>query len=582
MLSSIIKQVKLQKHWIIVASLLFAVFVSLVSVISFYYYDKIYPGVRIAGISVENKTTSEATKLIKEKTSAPKNIVLKYEDRLFPISLSDIEFSYDYENTIQNAYSLNRPGGKPNIINIADSYFTKANIPLSFNISKALLNKHISIIADEIATQPIYPSLALVGNEVVVTNGQEGVDVDVTALQEILINKLKLSGFSNTEIAIISVNPVLTTEEIETYRQRGEKLVGKEMLLNFEREVFKYNDNDLLKLVGSRNNYSDIEIDKLITNLKSQIERDPTNPVFIYESGIVREFSPAKDGIVINSINLKEQVISTLSAFDVKDSIEIDIPTSRTKPDISTEDVNDLGIKELIGKGTSTFRGSISSRIHNIGVASKKFNGVLVPPGETLSFNGILGDVSELTGYKQAYIIRDGKTVLGDGGGVCQVSTTLFRAALDAGLPIVERRSHSYRVTYYEQGSPPGLDATVYAPTTNLKIQNDTPNHILIQTTYNPIAATLEFEIYGTSDGRVSTISKPIITSQSPPPEDHYQDDPNLPEGVIEQIDWSAWGAKVQFNYEVIRNGEMIQKKTFYSNYRPWQAKFLRGTGPAI
>ncbi len=169
---------------------------------------------------------------------------------------------------------------------------------------------------------------------------------------------------------------------------------------------------------------------------------------------------------------------------------------------------------------------------------------------------------------------------MGDGGGVCQVSTTFFRAILNAGLPIIERRAHSYRVSYYEQGSSPGLDANVYDPTTDLKFKNDTPGYLLIQTLIDSASSTLIFEIYGTSDGRVTTISKPVVTDITPPSEDLYIDDPTLPQGEIKQIDWKAWGAKVWFNYIVERGEETIYQKTFYSNYRPWQAVYLRGTGP--
>jgi vancomycin resistance protein YoaR len=173
----------------------------------------------------------------------------------------------------------------------------------------------------------------------------------------------------------------------------------------------------------------------------------------------------------------------------------------------------------------------------------------------------------------------DGKTVLGDGGGVCQVSTTLFRAVLSAGLPVVERRAHAYRVGYYEQGFGPGLDATVYSPTTDFKFKNNTDAYLLIQTEIDLNNLALTFEIYGTDDGRIATTSKPVITSQSSPAEDLYVDDPTLKAGVIKQIEHRAYGAKVIFDYKVIRNGEELINQKFVSNYRSWQAVYLRGTG---
>jgi len=169
---------------------------------------------------------------------------------------------------------------------------------------------------------------------------------------------------------------------------------------------------------------------------------------------------------------------------------------------------------------------------------------------------------------------------LGDGGGVCQVSTTLFRALLDAGLPITERQAHAYRVGYYEQDSPPGIDATVYSPSPDLKFRNDTGNSILIVARANPKNYSLVFELYGTSDGRVATISKPVVTNVVPAPEDLYQDDPTLPTGTVKQIDFKAAGAKVTFKYKVTRNGETLSDRTFTSNYRPWQAIYLRGIAP--
>ncbi|KKT64866.1 MAG: VanW family protein [Candidatus Collierbacteria bacterium GW2011_GWC2_44_30] len=145
-------------------------------------------------------------------------------------------------------------------------------------------------------------------------------------------------------------------------------------------------------------------------------------------------------------------------------------------------------------------------------------------------------------------------------------------------MPITERKAHAYRVGYYEQDSPPGIDATVYYPTADLKFLNDTGHYILIQETVDTKNLSMQVDIYGTSDGRKATISKPQISNQTPPPATMYVDDPTLPLGSMKQIDWSAWGAKVVFNYSVERGGETIYEKTFVSNYQPWQAIYLKGT----
>ena len=217
--------------------------------------------------------------------------------------------------------------------------------------------------------------------------------------------------------------------------------------------------------------------------------------------------------------------------------------------------------------------------MHNVGLSASRISGTLVAPGETFSFNNVVGEVTEATGYSQAYVIKSGRTVLDDGGGVCQTSTTLFRAVMEAGLPVVERRAHSYRVGYYEQNAKVGLDATVFSPTTDFKFVNDTPAHILVQSIVDSANRRLTIEIYGTSDGRKGQVVNHTVWDQTPPPPDVYQDDPSVPSGQVKQVDWSAWGAKVKFDYVVKRGGETIYSKTFYQVYQPWRAVFLRGTG---
>ena len=195
-----------------------------------------------------------------------------------------------------------------------------------------------------------------------------------------------------------------------------------------------------------------------------------------------------------------------------------------------------------------------------------------------MSFNQLIGDISALTGYQQAYIIQNGKTVLGDGGGICQVSTTLFRAAINTGLPILNRTAHAYRVSYYENDSGPGFDATVFSPSVDLKIKNDTPAAVLIQTEVDEVNKLVYFKLYGKKDNRKVEISKAEVWDVSPPPEASYEDDPTLQRGITKQVDFAAWGAKARFNYKVTYPNKEVKDEIFYSVYRPWKAVFLVGT----
>jgi vancomycin resistance protein YoaR len=313
----------------------------------------------------------------------------------------------------------------------------------------------------------------------------------------------------------------------------------------------------------------------------AKVNVPPENALFEFNQGKVTQFKPATPGKRLNKAVAQAQIERLFPEIPYANTpiFRIHLPVDHIQPDVATDETNNFGIRERIGTGYSQFSGSIPGRIHNIVLSAKKMHGVLVPPGEVISYNKLMGDISQATGWKTAYIIKDGRTVLGDGGGVCQGSTTLFRAALNAGLPIVERQPHAYRVHFYEDGGfKPGLDATVFAPSVDLKIQNDTPGHILIQAYADLNNFTLTVDLYGTSDGRKADILNHQILSQTPPPPPLYIDDPTLPKGVTKQVDWSAWGAKTVFTYKVIRGKEVLQNRQFVSNFRPWQAVYLVGT----
>ncbi len=182
----------------------------------------------------------------------------------------------------------------------------------------------------------------------------------------------------------------------------------------------------------------------------------------------------------------------------------IDLIVDYVEPGLTLAKFEKLNIKDLLADGESDFAGSSSSRIHNITVAAARYNGLLIPPGKTFSFNELLGEVSAKSGYLPELVIKNKKIVPEYGGGICQVSSTLYKAALKAGLEIVERRGHSVTIRYY---SPQGLDATIYPGVVDLKFKNDTNEYILIQSKIE--GTKLTFEIYGENDGREVIINGP-------------------------------------------------------------------------
>lgn len=302
--------------------------------------------------------------------------------------------------------------------------------------------------------------------------------------------------------------------------------------------------------------------------------------LFQFENGKVTSFRPSAPGRSLNKDIARQRIEEALNnAKSGLKKFSILLPIEVVSPKVTTDSVNSFGIKTRVARGYSEFAGSLPGRVHNVALAASRINGILIKPGEIFSFNDAVGDITAATGYQSAYIIKDGHTVLGDGGGVCQVSTTLFRAALDAGLPIVERHAHDYRVHYYEEGGfKPGIDATVYGPTFDLKFKNDTPGYLLIQTKIDYNKPSLTFELYGTSDGRSSLVSNFKLWGITPPPPTLYQDDPTLAKGAMKQVDFEAWGAKTSFDYRVTRAGSVLQDTSFLSDFRPWQAVYLRGT----
>jgi vancomycin resistance protein YoaR len=314
-------------------------------------------------------------------------------------------------------------------------------------------------------------------------------------------------------------------------------------------DICQYQKSILCNLTFSRKNSSHVQkkilinldedlISRYLGNLAKQFNKDPENAKFKIEDGKVSAFSLNEKGRKLDEEKGLELLANYLKDGSSKDSL--DLPYEEIKPEISIDSVDSMGITSLIGEGQSNFKGSPKNRIFNIQVATKRFDGVLIRPGEEFSFVKVLGEVDGEHGYLPELVIKHDKTEPEFGGGICQVSTTAFRAAINSGLEITARRNHAYPVAYY---NPQGMDATVYVPKPDLRFKNNTPGYILIQTKIE--GTQLTFDFYGTPDERKVNIIGPKILERN-----------------------SDGSMKTTFTQQVFdKDGNMIKEAVFNSSY---------------
>ena len=538
------------------------------------FLNKYFPNQKIAGVAPKDFNANNV--------NLPEKIILTIDDQKFTLNTSDFVIGIDDKTTLKRAYNFTRTGNYfYDLKQRISLLFKTIDTGLSIKFKDDKLTEQINTISQKIDVKPVYPKLSVVENAIVVEKGKEGQLVLRDSLIATIEKQLSLNKNDEITIPVQKTDPRITTEQANNLYSQASLFLDKKIIIEFDYQEFVYDENDLVSILGISEKYNIKKIEEIAIEIAKKVNSEPRSPKFEINDGKVTEFEASKDGVRLDYPKFKESIGKTLENLKSPDqkTIIIKLPVIKTPPNITTDKINNLGIKELLGRGYSEFKGSIPSRVHNVALAASRMDGVLIAPGETFSFNKSLGDISRFTGYQAAYVIREGRTVLGDGGGVCQVSSTLFRSALNAGLPIEERKAHAYRVGYYEQGSDPGFDATVYGPSPDLKIKNDTNSHILIQTIVDLKKPSLVFELYGTSDGRVAKVSKPVVSNVINPGPDIYVDDPTLPAGTIRQTEHRATGSRVVFDYQVEKDGQMLIDQKFVSVYRPWPAIYLRGVG---
>ena len=546
------------------------------------YAKKIIPGVKIAGINVGGMTFESAKKVLEEnEKNISEELKLKFEDKEFPLKRNDIGLTYDWEDSVVRCFDVGRSGNffvdtKDKIV----TPFKGLSIPASYDYDDDSFGIKLSVIRREINLEPQNSKFYLEDGKLSISPSSDGRKL----LEEDFHKDINLSfgglDFSDKIIPVQIVKPEITEKDIELFREIIEEIISEDLVINFEEKKWTLDSEKILNLIGFEKNEKEKRVkmilDKsafrdLANELAAEVNESPKGEVVSTDGNKVLEFRITKEGKELDEEKFKEDLKSAI--FDDRKNVSLVL-----KNVDDSSDKEKYGILSLIGEGTSHFAGSTAERIHNIILAAGNISGSLVPPGAVYSMNKSVGPIDYQHGFKSAFIIKGGRTVLGEGGGVCQTSTTLFRAILNSGLPIVSRYPHAYRVGYYEQDMPVGFDAAIFQPSWDFKFKNDTNAYVLIQAHSNLSENSLTFKIYGTPDGRSVEISEPVVTDQSPPPPPLYEDDPSLPKGVVRQVDYAAWGATATFTRTVRKEDTILFTDTFTSRYQPWRAVYKVGT----
>ena len=601
-----IKKSSLGKWLYIVAAIFFVLAISL----SFSYYtfekiytNKIYPSVYLGNINLGGYTADQAKNLLNQKIDRLNQNGIQFFYNRHQVTLlpliasveSDLVYqiiNFEVENTINQIYSLGR--GDNFYHNLRQKIKTLFYHP-NFNLLYTVNEEEIEKTLQDNFSRFTAPAQDAKLNYVI--DKYRPADITFNIEKEKFgktINYKKGLGELKINLAKLNDAPIILSAKID-YPQIYEKdclnieskakniLDQAPLTLKCEKDRWKIGQETLvswltLKLNPDQESLDDKIIvglnsglveDFLLNKISSQINQEPIDAKFEVKDGRVVEFQASQDGL---ELNINASFTKIEYELVKNENNQIELVTKELKSIVHTEEINDLGIKEIIGIGKSDFSGSPRNRCHNIKVGANTLNGILIKPEEEFSLNNGLGKIDKSTGYLPELVIKDNKTIPEYGGGLCQIGTTMFRAALATGLPITMRRNHSYRVSYYE---PAGTDATIYNPWPDFKFINDTPGHILIQSRIE--GSNLYFDFWGTNDGRVVEQAKPTIYNIVRPGPTKLIETMDLPVGEKRCTEHAHNGADTYFDYKITYANKEVMEKRFRSHYVPWREVCLIG-----
>ena len=539
------------------------------------------PGTKVGGVNISGLTPEQAVDLFdsrwREYIAAP--VIFRAPDTDWKPSAEEIGIGVQYLRPIRAAYAWGRTGGifrrgRENAAAVALS----RDIPIDFAFDRGKLRRYLAGIASIYFRPVVEASVEISDGELRIRESNRGVELDWEAAVELVNPPGPLAGPQLITILVKETDPTVSTPDVQSLTDTVLTMIEGPILLDFEKNgwlISQQTLRDALKLERTGTDLTatfDVsKFESLFDEIDSRLSIIPRDGSSNYDPDLSRvlNFAAPLDGRKLDRTSLANGILKgARSGNRTVDIPIIGIPALRTP-------LRSLGIQDLIASGESFYFQSAGYRIHNIETGSQILDGSLVGPGEKFSFNRFLGPIEYDRGFVDGLVIVEDSTIDAIGGGICQVSTTLFRAAFLAGLPIEERHKHFYRVRYYEQGNfPIGFDASIWQPTLDLRFVNDTDGPIMIRTIFNRRRSSLKFEMWGRDPGRTVEVSEHRLSDWSDPPPDEWVVDEELPDGTKEQTEWAVEGVFAVLERKITSRSGAVSKSEFASSFAPWPNRY--------
>lgn len=556
--------------------------------------DRIVPGIRVADINLGGLTRAEAAAALADHYQHLEETRYGFHDgeRSWSATARELGLSFPAEALVERAFSIGHgDDSRRSLREQAAAWFIGANLPATLEFDPTTARAFLVGLAAEINRERRDASLRLDGAAVSIDQGATGrklnIDATLLTLSAAILseNAERENDLVIDERAPRMWNVAEAAAKIETALSTPIHLVGADRngaLLTpwiISEEQIRAALEVTLHVDGASRRYevgTDLSaLERYLATLSPALSKPAVDGRFDFDpqTGSLKALSASSSGRKLNV----EATIARLESA-IFDSVNRRVAmvfeqlTPRFHEGLTAAQ---LGITELVSEATTYYWGSWPNRRSNIALGAGKLNGIIIAPGEEFSFNDYLGDITPEAGYLDGSVILGGATVTGIGGGICQVSTTMYRAAFGGGYAITERNSHGYRVGYYEYANAgPGLDAAIWQPDIDLRFQNNTPHHLLIESSFLGAKDALQFRIYSTRHWR-TVIESAIIRDILPAPDDRFVEAGDLYSGQIRQIDYAADGADVWVYRNVYDTaGALVKRDQVFTRYQPWQAVF--------